>query len=97
VGSYIAIQRRAGSKEKDVDALVFWLAALFSSLFLLVVNGTVFYLPFISTPLSALHGTNLLLGSLQGVVGTCLGVFFAGGHAVGGERQRRASRVVPIG
>jgi hypothetical protein len=87
VGSYVAVQRGSQSDTKTVDSLVFWLATLFSILFLCVVNGAVFYLPFGKTsPIATMHRTNLLLGALQGVVGTCLGVFFVSGQAAGEGR-----------
>jgi len=81
VGSYIALQRATDSESKSADSLVFWLAVLFSFMFLGVVNGTLFYVPFSKTSgLATMHRTNLLLGALQGIVGTCLGVFFVTGH-----------------
>lgn len=80
VGSFIAMNT-GKPEDKSVDSVVFWLAILFSLVFLSVVNGTIFYVPFSPTPaLATMHRANLALGALQGVVGTCLGVFFVSGH-----------------
>jgi hypothetical protein len=91
VGSYFAAQKGSGGM-KTVDSLAFWLAALFSVLYLCVVNGTLFYLPFSRTPpLATMNRTHLLLGALQGVVGTSLGVFFVSSHANGASRPSEDS------
>jgi hypothetical protein len=96
VGSYVVSQRRSQGDGKTIDPLIFWLAAFFSILFLCVVSGTVFYLPFSRTPpIATMHRTNLLLGSLQGVVGTSLGVFFVSGHSVDRARPSRISTAAP--
>jgi len=55
---------------------------IFSGLYLAIVNITLLYLPFAGTsPVSTLHRTNLMLGALQGLLGSCLGVFFVSGQA----------------
>ena len=77
IGSYISSAMEPSAARKSIESAVFLLSMTFSGLYLLVVNGILFFLPFSSiSPLDAMHHLNLLLGALQGLVGTCLGVFF---------------------
>lgn len=81
VASYVAQQQQARRTPKTIDSAIFKLAVTFSGLYLAVVNITLLYLPFsLTSPLATLHRTTLLLSALQGLVGSCLGVFFVSGH-----------------
>jgi hypothetical protein len=81
VGSYVASVTGSSTANKSVDSLVFFLSILFSAVYLLVVNCILLYSPFSKlNPLDAMHHMNFLLGALQGIVGTCLGVFFTKSH-----------------
>jgi hypothetical protein len=90
VGSYVASASGRSSEGKTVDSTVFALAIGLSALYLVTVNGTILFAPLSTVrTLDAMHHMNLLLGALQGLVGTCLGVFFTKHGKIANRRTPR--------
>jgi hypothetical protein len=88
VASYVAQQQHTLKTVESTDPTVFTLAVVFSTLYLIVVNLALLYLPFsVTSPVATLHRTNLLLGALQGLVGSCLGVFFVSSRGKADQKE----------
>ena len=77
LGAYSAIALKELPPQKTVDQLFFLVAIGFSVFYLLILNGVVILQPFLNVPVFvSTQRASLVLGVIQGLTTTCIGVFF---------------------
>ena len=77
VGSILVADNKAESEKREVSQLTYRIAFWISTFYLFVVLLTLGSVAGKAQPLESLHRSSWLLGAVQGLVGTSLGVFFS--------------------
>lgn len=77
VGSVVLTDNKPESEKRDVPRLTYRIAFSISTFYLFVVLLTLGSVAGKPQPLEPLHRSSWLLGAVQGLVGTSLGVFFS--------------------